>query len=162
MTIGEKIKKIRTFRGLTQKELGIAIGFSKKSAGVRMAQYETNVRTPKKELLVQIAVALKVDPLSLYNENPGSTEDVIQKLLWLEENNPEFVQLNDGKDNLNESGTVYVEINHKWVDRLMAEWLLRKSDLQNGTISKREYFEWKINAISRCGTGKELNTKWET
>ena len=27
MTVGDKIKKIRTFRGMTHKELGLAIGF---------------------------------------------------------------------------------------------------------------------------------------
>lgn len=30
MTVGEKIKKIRTFRGMTQKELGLAIGFEER------------------------------------------------------------------------------------------------------------------------------------
>ena len=30
MTVGDKIKKIRTFRGMTQKELGLAIGFEEK------------------------------------------------------------------------------------------------------------------------------------
>ena len=30
MTVGDKIKKIRTFRGMTQKELGLAIGFEKR------------------------------------------------------------------------------------------------------------------------------------
>ena len=41
MTVGEKIKKIRTFRGMTQKELGLAIGFEEKGADNRIAQYET-------------------------------------------------------------------------------------------------------------------------
>ena len=30
MTVGDKIKKIRTFRGMTQKELGLAVGFEEK------------------------------------------------------------------------------------------------------------------------------------
>ena len=30
MTVGEKIKKIRTFRGITQKELGLAVGFEER------------------------------------------------------------------------------------------------------------------------------------
>lgn len=32
MTIGEKIKNARNLRGLTQKELGINLGFDEKSA----------------------------------------------------------------------------------------------------------------------------------
>ena len=30
MTVGEKIRTIRTFRGMTQKELGLAVGFPEK------------------------------------------------------------------------------------------------------------------------------------
>ena len=37
MTVGDKIKKIRTFRGMTQKELGLAIGFEEKGADNRIA-----------------------------------------------------------------------------------------------------------------------------
>ena len=54
MTVGDKIKKIRTFRGMTQKELGLAIGFEEKGADNRIAQYETNYRVPKRELLDKI------------------------------------------------------------------------------------------------------------
>ena len=49
MTVGEKIKYIRTFRGITQQQLGVAIGLPAKGADNRMAQYETNYRVPKKE-----------------------------------------------------------------------------------------------------------------
>lgn len=37
MTIGEKIKTARNLRGLTQKELGIKLGFDEKSADERIA-----------------------------------------------------------------------------------------------------------------------------
>ena len=66
MTVGEKIKKIRTFRGITQKELGLAVGFEEKGADNRIAQYETNYRVPKRELLDKIAQALRVDFQNFY------------------------------------------------------------------------------------------------
>ena len=47
MAVGDRIKRARNFRGMTQKELGIAIGFEEKSADIRIAQYESNTRTPK-------------------------------------------------------------------------------------------------------------------
>ena len=59
MTVGDKIKKIRTFRGMTQKELGLAIGFEEKGADNRIAQYETNYRVPKRELLDKMAEAAR-------------------------------------------------------------------------------------------------------
>lgn len=60
MTIGEKIRRIRTFRGMTQKELGIAIGLDEKGADNRIAQYETDYRVPKKDLLDKIAHVLEI------------------------------------------------------------------------------------------------------
>lgn len=55
MTIGERIKRVRMKRGMTQKELGIALGFPDRSADVRIAQYESGSRTPKEDLIRQIA-----------------------------------------------------------------------------------------------------------
>ena len=56
MAVGDRIKRARNLRGMTQKELGIAIGFEEKSADIRIAQYESNTRTPKEELLRKIAL----------------------------------------------------------------------------------------------------------
>ena len=66
MAVGDRIKRARNFRGMTQKELGIAIGFEEKSADIRIAQYESNTRTPKEELLRKIAEVLDVNYRSLY------------------------------------------------------------------------------------------------
>ena len=41
MAIGERIHFFRTLRGMTQKYLGMAVGFPERSADVRLAQYET-------------------------------------------------------------------------------------------------------------------------
>ena len=76
MTVGDKIKKIRTFRGMTQKELGLAIGLEEKGADNRIAQYETNYRVPKRDLLDKIAVALRVDRQNFYTIRPGCAEAV--------------------------------------------------------------------------------------
>ena len=40
MAVGDRIKRVRNFRGMTMKELGMAVGFDEKSADVRIAQYE--------------------------------------------------------------------------------------------------------------------------
>ena len=50
MAIGERIHFFRTMRGMTQKYLGLAVGFPERSADVRLAQYETGTRTPKADL----------------------------------------------------------------------------------------------------------------
>lgn len=50
MAISERIHFFRNLRGMTQKYLGLQLGFPDKSADVRMAQYETGSRTPKQIL----------------------------------------------------------------------------------------------------------------
>ncbi len=45
---------------MTQKYLGTAIGFPKRSAEVRLAQYETGSRKPKADLTAALAQALDV------------------------------------------------------------------------------------------------------
>ena len=78
MTVGDKIKKIRAFRGMTQKELGVAIGLEEKGADNRVAQYETNYRVPKKDLLNKIAEVLRVDRQNFYTDAPGCAEDFMR------------------------------------------------------------------------------------
>ena len=51
MTTGEKIKRIRIFRGMTQKELGVLAGLGEPNANIRIAQYECDVRIPRAILL---------------------------------------------------------------------------------------------------------------
>ena len=68
MAIGERIHFFRNLRGMTQKFLGMAVGFPEKSADVRLAQYETGTRTPKADLTAALAKELDVSPRALnYN-----------------------------------------------------------------------------------------------
>ena len=65
MAIGERIHFFRLLRGMTQKYLGMALGFPEKSADVRLAQYETGSRTPKADLTAALAEVLDVSPHAL-------------------------------------------------------------------------------------------------
>ena len=49
---------------ITQKELGIALGFPEDSADVRIAQYEADARKPRDEILANMAKGLGV-PLDI-------------------------------------------------------------------------------------------------
>ena len=164
MTVGEKIRKIRTFRGMTQRELGLAVGFEEKSADNRIAQYETNYRVPKRELLDKIAEALHVDRQNFYTIFPGCAEDFMRTFFWLDEDHPGAIRLfqlvrNPSRVNESEDTAVRYNDNDDWparppvgiyfkyglVDEFMREWLVRQQEYQSGAISKDEYFEWKIN-----------------
>lgn len=52
MTLGKRIKRIRTYRGMTQRELGIRLGYKESGADIRIAQYEMGHRKPKKDTAV--------------------------------------------------------------------------------------------------------------
>lgn len=64
ITFGRKLKHLRQKNHLTQKELGMALGFPEDSADVRIAQYETDTRKPCDEILVKMAKTLNV-PLDI-------------------------------------------------------------------------------------------------
>ena len=83
--MGDKIHRIRDFRGMTQKQLGKAVGFDEKSADVRIAQYESSARTPKHALLCALADALGVLPSALDIPHIKSREVLNQLLLALED-----------------------------------------------------------------------------
>ena len=78
MTLGERIKRIRTFRGLTQRELGLKLGYEERNADVRVAQYESGYRVPKKDTLMEIAKILNVNYINFITEAPGCAEDIMQ------------------------------------------------------------------------------------
>ena len=47
MTLGEKIKKYRLMKNLTQKDLGIKVGFSAATADSRIRKYEKDIIVEK-------------------------------------------------------------------------------------------------------------------
>lgn len=164
MTLGDKIKRIRTFRGMTQKELGIAIGLDEKGADNRIAQYETNYRVPKKELLDKMAEVLRVNPYNFCGLPIGCAEDLLRTLFWLDEASPGSIRLfqltcnpiwrtnsEDTAVRYNDSDDwparppVGIYFRYGSVDRYMQEWLVRQQELLAKKITRDEYFEWKLN-----------------
>lgn len=147
MAVGDRIKRIRNFRGMTQKELGIAIGFDEKSADIRIAQYESNTRTPKEELLRKIAKVLDVNYRSLYEPTLYAAEDIMYTLFELDEHYPatQLYEIVDTSDPQFPEKHISISFNHNLLDDFLLEWQLRKKQLVNGEITKEEYTEWKIN-----------------
>lgn len=63
--IGKRIRYFRKRKNLTQKELGELIGISNRNADVRIAQYESESRIPKRETTNKIARVLEISPYAL-------------------------------------------------------------------------------------------------
>ena len=82
---GQRIRHYRMLLGMTQKALGIAAGFPPETADIRIAQYESGIRTPKHALLCTLAEALGVSPSALDIPRIKSHEVLKQLLLALED-----------------------------------------------------------------------------
>ena len=85
MAIGERIRFIRNLRGMTQKFLGLQVGFSERTADIRMAQYESGSRTPKADLVELLADALDVSAEALNVPNIDSYTGLMHTLFALED-----------------------------------------------------------------------------
>lgn len=99
MKVGEKIKFIRNLRGMTQKELGLAVGFSASTADIRIRQYEMGKMNPKEDKLELIANALKVPVEALNNIDldQGSGNTLFNVLFELERNEGLQIRKIDGQ-----------------------------------------------------------------
>ncbi len=150
MSVGTRIRNARIHRNVTQKDLGIAIGFKEESADVRIAQYETNNRTPKEDVINKIASYLDVNPLAL--QEPKINNDLFKDvngimftLFTLDETNElEMFEYDDGNtdDPFEHCGIV---LKHWPWQNLLFEMKKRKEELANGDITLREFNEWKLN-----------------
>ena len=65
MAIGKRIRFFRNRKGMTQKQLGEILGFLGKTSDVRMAQYESEARTPKQDLVKEMANIFDVSPRAI-------------------------------------------------------------------------------------------------
>ena len=84
--INEGIKRVREYRKITKKELGLALGGSEKSAAVRIGQYETGACIPKKESAIALSKALICNYINFYNGSDLSeAERIMMDFFWLEE-----------------------------------------------------------------------------
>ena len=70
---------------MTQKYLGMALGFPEKSADVRLAQYENGSRTPKADVTAALAQVLDVSPKALDVPDIDSYIGLMHTLFTLED-----------------------------------------------------------------------------
>ena len=167
MNFNLKLKKIRTFRKMTQKELSEKIGLTDQH---RIVQYEKGVRVPKKDLVDKMAQALDVNPYTLYDTAGRDASEMMELLFWLDEFNPSALHLllprkfPGEKCNEVADTSVYYHDNDSWpahapvcmwfnygvLNDFLKEWVVRMDELKSGEITKDEYFEWKINWPYTC------------
>ena len=140
---------------MTQKDLGLAIGFNERTADVRMAQYESGTRVPKEAVIVKIADVLKVNADYLMTPAIDKTEEIIHALIYLDELNQlkmeaEEYTTPEGKD------LRRIKLSLTYLNTYLEEWYEKKKALENEEITQDEYYEWKINWPDSSKKYKEI------
>lgn len=143
MAIGERIHFFRTLRGITQKQLGILIGFPEKSADVRMAQYENGSRKPKEDVTSALATALDVSTHALNVPNIDSTEGLVHTLFLLEDKYGLYVDKTDKEVCLRVN--VFKGNEAAILNKMLNTWYKESLKLKSGEIDKNEYDKWRYN-----------------
>ena len=85
LSYGYRMKFLRKSRGMTQQELGLAVGFPPASADVRIAQYESGSRLPKADISRKIAQALGIEEMLLTTPVPTTDEEWEVVRFWTEQ-----------------------------------------------------------------------------
>ena len=143
MSIGLRIRALRMKKGLTQRQLGVMLGFNESNADVRVAQYETDSRIPREDLLERIANVLDVD-VSFLNPDIRNPIGKMQLLFSLEDD--QILQINTAYGipilsfnvtNKTDEGRLFEIYFQQWSD--MAEKLRR------GIITREEYDQWRYH-----------------
>lgn len=143
MAIGERIQFFRKLRGMTQKYLGMALGFPEKSADVRLAQYETGSRTPKADLTAALAQVLDVSPHALSVPDIDSYVGLMHTLFTLEDTYGLKISETDGEVCLK------VDVrkckNAARLHEMLCSWRQAATMLEAGKISKEDYDKWRYH-----------------
>ena len=141
MAIGERIHFFRTMRGMTQKYLGMLLGFPEKSADVRLAQYETGARTPKAELTASLANALSVSPQALAVPDIDSYTGLMHTLFTLEDRYGLTIDEADGD--------ICLRVNVRQgkdatrLHEMLCSWRQAAAMLKAGEITQEDYDRWR-------------------
>ena len=181
MQISECIRIVRKYRGITQKDLGIELGFPYKSTAVRIAQYENGARIPKKETDIAISNALNCNFINFYDGSDlGEAKRTMMDFFWLEEslsgsmyvfqlqryNNKDDLRVAHEMFNDYQCNSVFplvaLAFDYNLINDFMREWAYHFNERQKKEISYDEYFEWKLNWSFTCDDGGrfEPSIKW--
>ncbi len=141
MSIGERIHFFRMKAGMTQKYLGMAVGFPERSADVRMAQYETGSRTPKADLTSTLAGIFGVSTNALTVPDIDTDIGLMHTLFALEDIRGLTIGEIDGEICLRLDKSKGIRY-HAMFEMLYA-WSEQKKRLASGEITREEYDHWR-------------------
>ena len=141
MAIGERIHFFRTMRGMTQKYLGMALGFPEKSADVRLAQYENGSRTPKADVTAALAKVLEVSPKALDVPDIDSYTGLMHTLFTLEDRYG--LKINEMGGEVCLKVDVRKNKDAARLHEMLCSWQQTAAMLKAEEITQEEYDRWR-------------------
>lgn len=141
MATGERIHFFRNLRGMTQKYLGMMVGFPERSADIRMAQYESETRTPKAEITEKLASVLDVSPKAIDLPDIDSYIGLMHTFFALEDRYGLKIGEIDGELCLRLEKTKGTEYQNLF--ELLSSWHQAAAKLETGEITREEYNQWR-------------------
>ena len=157
MAINERIRFFRKKRGMTQKYLGMSLGFEPKSGEVRITQYEAPSyekcgRTPKPEMVDRLAKVLGVSPMALEVPNIESEFELVHTLFALEDIYGLRIDRLEGIPCLRLN--LFHDPSPNYLFRVFHAWCEQSERLEAGEITREEYDQWRylfngIYSVSR-------------
>lgn len=133
MISGKKLKQIRLFRKLTQKELAIMSGLT--DAAIR--NYELGNRSPNKEQLRKIADVLNCDISALIDHEPNSIFEIMHIIFDYEKE----MKLRP----LIDESTIALLSHDMNFNDFLVEWDEMRKKHYNGEITDEELEDWKLS-----------------
>jgi transcriptional regulator with XRE-family HTH domain len=141
MAIGQRIRFFRNRKGMTQKQLGEILGFLGKTSDVRMAQYESEARVPKHDLVKAMAAIFDVSTHALTVPDIDTYIGLMHTLFALEDMYGLKISEIDGEPRLYLDRSISAPGSQ--IDTMFHAWQQQSDKFANGEISKEEYDEWR-------------------
>ena len=143
MGLGERIHYFRVKCRMTQRQLGMMLGFPQRSADVRLAQYETGGRMPKADVITGLANALGVSTQALTVPDIDSYTGLMHTLFTLEDLYGLQVDDNHGEIFLK----VDISKNRDAAElyKMLCAWRKAAAMLEAGEINQEQYNNWRYH-----------------
>lgn len=143
MTLGDRIRFFRRKVGMTQRELGMAMGFSPLTAEVRVSQYENGSRRPRPGALAVLASIFRVAPAAMEVPDIEDRAKLMQTLFAMEDRyalKPIRIY--------GETFLCVDTLDPFRVDQLngmLDEWQQQLARMECNEITQEEYDHWRYN-----------------
>ena len=158
--IGDRIRRIRTEKGMSQAELGTLIGLN----ADRIQKYENGARQPRADVIEQLAGALGVNTLALTDPNTTSCIGAMYAFFEFEESFRATITEGSGGHSIAlsfDSQSELYEHLKRWrleYETLQAQLHASASDDEKEELIK-EYHKWEWNYPCNLSASEKIARK---